>query len=211
MPSSRLSSPTRPSSPIRHHPRAGKLQVRIALATDNSHLFELATKIGPNDVNFVIDTNTSITILPQKIALSLHLNPTPVRFWWNSSRHWYSGLTSLIHTDRSSCGYHQPHSRRRFTAWLWPNPELKQVTLIFVPFASLSNSHPANQPTSRKNQHPNESPYVNRLEFACPPFINSSTLRNCFPTNSIQVLQIRSYFSGTRWHVHANRSLLSSS
>ena len=53
--------------------------MQIALATDNSHLFEVATKIGLNDVNFVIDTGASIIILPQKMALGLHLNPTLVK------------------------------------------------------------------------------------------------------------------------------------
>ena len=53
--------------------------MRIALATNNLHLFEVATKIGPNEVNFVIDTGASITIWPQKMTLGLDLNPTPVK------------------------------------------------------------------------------------------------------------------------------------
>lgn len=60
--------------------------MRIASATGNSQLFEVASKIGMGDIKFLIDNHsqtihtwTIITILPQRIAVGLNLNPTPVK------------------------------------------------------------------------------------------------------------------------------------
>ena len=50
-----------------------------ALTTDDSLLFKVVTKIGRNNINFVIDTGACTTILPQRMALALNLNVTPVK------------------------------------------------------------------------------------------------------------------------------------
>ena len=53
--------------------------MRVGAATNNSQLFEVATKIGQSKISFIIDTGASVTILPHSLAPSLSINSTPVR------------------------------------------------------------------------------------------------------------------------------------
>ena len=53
--------------------------MRVGAATDNSQLFEVATKIGQKKISFIIDTGASVTILPHSLAPGLSINSTPVR------------------------------------------------------------------------------------------------------------------------------------
>ena len=64
---------------LTHQTSFGKLIMRVGAATDNSQLFEVATKIGQKKISFIIDTCASVTILPHSLAPGLSINSTPVR------------------------------------------------------------------------------------------------------------------------------------
>ena len=58
---------------------SGKLSERVAIAPTGPPLFKVAARIGSINVDFVVDTGTSISILTLHLSGSLLLNPTAVR------------------------------------------------------------------------------------------------------------------------------------
>ena len=58
---------------------SGKLSERVAIAATGPPLLKVAARIGSINVDFVVDTGKSISILPLHLSGGLHLNPTAVR------------------------------------------------------------------------------------------------------------------------------------
>ena len=101
----------------------GKCIMQIGLATDNSQLFEVVTKIGPKSRHGCLDNNPSkengIRSNPKCYSSKIICNKRHKMLQGNSSRQWDSGTTSFIHMDHSSRWYHEPSLRCKFSAPLW--------------------------------------------------------------------------------------------